>query len=393
MKNFKYVARRKDDKTTDGWVSAPSQIEAQKIIEERGMSVVLLKEATRKKGLNVNRDNLITLFRELATLRLSGMQLNFCISSLIETSSDKVLTQALKRIFEELESGSSLSLAIDSQPDVFPFYVASMLKLGEANGNISEALFNIADRLEREEKLISEVKSALTYPMFLLIVCVSVIFFLFTYVIPNFKSMINEDSPANSLKTLIGISDFFNDNIVILLILIAVVIAGIIAGLKTGKLQQGLVRTLNLIPFFKKLTVAWNIVQFSSSMQKLLESGVDLVEAVELSKNGIADDHIRRRLENVAGRVRQGEGLADSLEYYNVFPLVVIRLIKTGEIGASLPPCFKELNNLYERRLSKSLKQVLSILEPLVIVIMGGIVGAIMIILISGIISVNDIGF
>lgn len=393
MKNFKYVARRKDDKTTDGWVSAPSQTDAKKIIEERGMSVVLLKEATSKKGLNVNRDNLITLFRELATLRLSGMQLNFCISSLIETSADKVLTQALKRIYEELESGSSLSLSIDSQPDVFPFYVASMLKLGEANGNISDALFNIADRLEREEKLVSEIKSALTYPMFLLIVCVTVIFFLFTYVIPNFKTMVNEDSPANSLKTLIGISDFFNDNLIVIFILMAVAIAGIIAGLKTGKLQQGLVRTLNLIPFFKKLTVAWNIVQFSSSMQKLLESGVDLVEAVELSKNGISDDHVRRRLENVAGRVRQGEGLADSLEHYDVFPLVVTRLIKTGEIGASLPPCFKELNNLYERRLSKSLKQVLSILEPLVIVIMGGIVGAIMIILISGIISVNDIGF
>ena len=393
MKNFKYVARRKDDKTTDGWISASSEDEAKKIIEERGMSLVLLKEGTSKKSKNVNRDHLITLFRELATLRLSGMQLNFCISSLVETSSDKVLTQALKRIYEELESGSSLSLAIESQPDVFPFYVASMLKLGEANGNISEALFNIADRLEREEKLVSEIKTALTYPMFLLIVCITVIFFLFTYVIPNFKTMVNEDSPANSLKTLIGISDFFNENIIVLLILISVAVAGIIAGLKTGKLQQGLVRVLNLIPFFKRLTVAWNIVQFSSSMQKLLESGVDLVEAVELSKNGISDDHIRRRLENVAGRVRQGEGLADSLEHYDVFPLVVLRLIKTGEIGASLPPCFKELNNLYERRLSKSLKQVLSILEPLVIVIMGGIVGAIMIILISGIISVNDIGF
>lgn len=393
MKNFKYVARRKDDKTTDGWIAASSHAEAKKIIEERGMSIVLLKEGSSKKGKGVNRDNLITLFRELATLRLSGMQLNFCISSLIETSSDKVLTQALKRIFEELESGSSLSLAIDSQPDVFPFYVASMLKLGEANGNISEALFNIADRLEREEKLISEIKSALTYPMFLLIVCVTVIFFLFTYVIPNFKSMITEDSPANSLKTLIGISDFFKDNMVFILIAIGLAIAGVIAGLKTGKLQKQLVQVLNLIPFFKRLTVAWNIVQFSSSMQKLLESGVDLVEAVELSKNGIADEHIRRRLENVAGRVRQGEGLADSLEYYDVFPLVVNRLIKTGELGASLPPCFKELNNLYERRLSKSLKQVLSILEPLVIVIMGGIVGTIMIILISGIISVNDIGF
>lgn len=391
MKSFRYVARRRDNVTTDGWLSAGSEQEARRQLEERGLSLVLLKEGAAKKNRQVSRDALITLFRELATLRMSGMQLNQCMVSLIDTASEKTLRQSLKRIYDELEAGSSFSLAVESQPDIFPFYVASMLKLGEANGNISDALFNIADRLEREEKLVSEIRSALTYPAFLLIVCVTVLLFLFSYVIPNFKTMVTEDSPASSLKTLIGISDFFNNNFQLIMLAMALLIVAIVGGVRSGHLQQWLIRTLNLIPFFSRLTTAWNVVQFSGSMQKLLESGVDLVEAVELSRNGISDEAIRRRLDNVSARVRQGEGLADSLEHYHVFPLVVVRLIKTGEAGAALPVCFKELNNLYERRLSKSLKQVLSILEPLVIVIMGGIVGTIMIILISGIISVNDI--
>lgn len=391
MKSFRYVARRRDNVTTDGWLSAGSEQEARRQLEERGLSLVLLKEGAAKKNRQVSRDALITLFRELATLRMSGMQLNQCMMSLIDTASEKTLRQSLKRIYDELEAGSSFSLAVESQPDIFPFYVASMLKLGEANGNISDALFNIADRLEREEKLVSEIRSALTYPAFLLIVCVTVLLFLFSYVIPNFKTMVTEDSPASSLKTLIGISDFFNNNFQLIMLAMALLIVAIVGGVRSGHLQQWLIRTLNLIPFFSRLTTAWNVVQFSGSMQKLLESGVDLVEAVELSRNGISDEAIRRRLDNVSARVRQGEGLADSLEHYHVFPLVVVRLIKTGEAGAALPVCFKELNNLYERRLSKSLKQVLSILEPMVIVIMGGIVGTIMIILISGIISVNDI--
>lgn len=391
MKSFRYVARRRDNVTTDGWLSATNDQEARRQLEERGLSLVLLKEGAAKKNRQVNRDALITLFRELATLRMSGMQLNQCMSSLMETASEKTLRQALKRIYDELEAGSSFSLAVESQPDIFPFYVASMLKLGEANGNISDALFNIADRLEREEKLVSEIRAALTYPAFLLIVCVTVLLFLFSYVIPNFKTMVTEDSPASSLKTLIGFSDFFNDNFQLIMLVVALLTMSVIVGIRSGRLQVWLIRTLNFIPFFKRLTTAWNVVQFSGSMQKLLESGVGLVEAVELSRNGIADETIRRRLDSVSARVRQGEGLASSLEHYNVFPLVVVRLIKTGEAGAALPVCFKELNNLYERRLSKSLKQVLSILEPLVIVIMGGIVGTIMIILISGIISVNDI--
>lgn len=95
----------------------------------------------------------------------------------------------------------------------------------------------------------------------------------------------------------------------------------------------------------------------------------------------------------MVSRIREGKGLAESLTEYDLFPSMVRRLIQTGEAGASLEPCFREINNLYERRLSKGLKRFLSILEPLVIVVMGGIVGSIMIILMSGIISVNDISF
>ncbi|EOG6943724.1 type II secretion system F family protein, partial [Aeromonas salmonicida] len=146
-------------------------------------------------------------------------------------------------------------------------------------------------------------------------------------------------------------------------------------------------------PFLAMLFNAWTIVQFSGSMQKLLESGVELVDAVELSSNAMSGDKGRRDIQRVIERVKEGERLADALAMYHVFPLVVIRLIKTGEKGSSLPICFKEINALYERRLSKGIKQILAILEPLVIVIMGAIVGSIMIVLISGIISVNDIGW
>jgi type II secretory pathway component PulF len=323
------------------------------------------------------------------------MQLDECLESLIETTVDRNLVLALKRMKSDISSGSSLSDSVVSLPDIFPYYVSPMLRLGEENGSIHESLISIAERVEREEKIVSEVKTALTYPAFLLTVCLVVIFFLFLYVIPNFKSMITDEAVAagSSLVQLISVSDFISDHISIILISMGLMVSTVAYNIKYGTLYEKLLTLLLKLPFFSSLFSAWVIVQFSGSMQKLLESGVELVDAVELSANAMSGEKGRRDIQRVIQRVKEGERLADALATYNVFPLVVIRLIKTGEVGASLPICFKEINSLYERRLSKGIKQILSILEPLVIVIMGTIVGSIMVILISGIISVNDIGW
>lgn len=392
MKQFKYVARRKDGSLIDGWLQAENEAQAKRQLVQQQRQVVMLTEQRTKTARNLNRETLITTLRELATLRESGMPLDQCMLSLLESVSDKQMETVLKRLHNDIESGSSLSEAIGAQPDAFPFYVSSMLRLGEASGQLGEALFSVSERIEREEKLISEVKSALTYPAFLLIVCVATVFFMFLYVIPNFENMVQGSSgDAGALGRLLAMSKFLNDNLTIISALLIAMIGGIYYSAKYGNLKDRVMHTLSIIPLFRSLIDSWNIVQFSSSMQKLLQSGVELVESVEITLNSISDAQLRKRLNHVVVKVREGKGLADSLAEYHVFPPMVIRLIHTGEAGASLVPCFREIHNLYERRLSKGLKQILTILEPLVIVIMGGIVGSIMIVLISGIISVNNI--
>ncbi|MGU5674522.1 type II secretion system F family protein [Aeromonas hydrophila] len=395
MNYFKYIVRASNGKILNGWVQAENEEKAHKTLEQRGYSVVLLEKYRGVVKAKISRETLMTTLRELATLRQSGMQLDECLESLIETTVDRNLVLALKRMKSDISSGSSLSDSVVSLPDIFPYYVSPMLRLGEENGSIHESLISIAERVEREEKIVSEVKTALTYPVFLLVVCVTVVFFLFLYVIPNFKSMITDEAAAagSSLVQLISVSDFISDHITIILVLMVLIISAFIYGIKYGTLYEKILALLLKLPFFSTLFSAWVIVQFSGSMQKLLESGVELVDAVELSANAMSGEKGKRDIQRVIQRIKEGERLADALSIYNVFPLVVIRLIKTGEVGASLPICFKEINTLYERRLSKGIKQILSILEPLVIVIMGTIVGSIMVILISGIISVNDIGW
>lgn len=391
MKQFKYVARRKDGTLIDGWIRAENDLQAKRQLQQQQRQVVMLNEQRDVKSKRISRETLITTLRELATLRQSGMPLDQCMQSLQENVGDKHMGAALKRLYYDIESGASLSEAIAAQPDVFPFYVASMLRLGEASGQLGEALFSVSERIEREEQLVSEIKSALTYPAFLLVVCVVVIFFMFIYVIPNFETMVQGNGDAGALGTLLNISAFFNDNLMLISAGVAAGVGGLYYGAVYGNLKDTALQGLSTIPLFGNLIDAWNIVQFSSSMQKLLHAGVELVESVEITLNSLSDARLRKRLQHVVLRVREGRGLAESLAEYGLFSPMVIRLIQTGEAGASLVPCFKEINALYERRLSKGLKQILTILEPLVIVIMGGIVGSIMIVLISGIISVNNI--
>lgn len=395
MSYFKYIVRTSNGQLLNGWIQAENEETACKTLVLRGYNVILLEKYRGVVKAKISRETLMTTLRELATLRQSGMQLDECLESLIETTSDSHLAVALKRMKSDISSGLSLSESVVSLPDIFPYYVSPMLRLGEENGSIHESLISIAERVEREEKIVSEVKTALTYPAFLLTVCFVVIFFLFLYVIPNFKSMITDEAVAagSSLVQLISVSDFISDHISIILISMGLMVSTVAYNIKYGTLYEKLLILLLKLPFFSSLFSAWVIVQFSGSMQKLLESGVELVDAVELSANAMSGEKGRRDIQRVIQRVKEGERLADALATYHVFPLVVIRLIKTGEVGASLPICFKEINSLYERRLSKGIKQILSILEPLVIVIMGTIVGSIMVILISGIISVNDIGW
>ncbi|OOE70447.1 type II secretion system F family protein [Salinivibrio kushneri] len=395
MKDYKYIARRSDGSQSDGWIRASSDKHAKAILEERNLHVVLVvpEKTQRKNGPKIKRESIMTCLRELATLRESGMALDVCVYSLIETTDEKPLKNALVKIHQDISSGLSLSNAIESQPKVFPFYVGSMLKLGESNGDLSSSIKSVAERMEKEEAIATEIRSALTYPSFLVIICVLVVLFLFSYVIPNFESMISEANKESALAGLVSTAQFINDNIAVIVGLLIALVVYVKYLSDSGKLHDIGLAVLKKLPYVKELVQAWQVVQFSSSMQKLSESGVDLVEALTITNNNVSDVTLNKKLNLVIGRVKEGQSLGSSLSEYSVFPAIVTRLIASGEQGAALVSCFREITKLYERRLSVGIKRALSVLEPAIIVIMGGIVGSIMIVLISGIISINEIGW
>jgi len=390
---FHYAGRQENGLSIQGWLLAESRDDAVSTLCRRQIQPLYVKKGPGQIPLKVPVEELLATLRELGSLRGSGMPLDQAVVVVAETAEHRELRSAWVKVGQAIRSGLSLSEAFASVPQAFPRYAVPMVRLGEANGDLHSVLQAVADRLEEEVNLRNEVRSALTYPLFLMVISVAVLLFLFLMVIPKFGTMVGDmgGGASGSLSVLLAVANFLQEYFwlwgggILLLVLMLIHYA------QSGMLQTYVWRLLQAIPGMKGLLQAWEVVQFCSSMRRLLPQGVSILEALQLSSETLGREEMRYRLQLAAGGVRQGESLADSLRQQEVFPPLVLQMIEVGETSASLPDSMKEIGKLYERRLREGIRRFLSLLEPAVIVTLGLLVGGIMVSLLSGIMSMNDL--
>ncbi len=391
MKYFHYKGQRQNGLPVKGWISAESRLEAIALLEQKGVQPFSVQASHQTIQLSVPPGELLSAFYELASLRNSGMPLDQSLSLLTEAMPASRLQTAWKELTAMVRSGMSLSDAMLSLPDAFPRYSAHLIRIGEANGDTGSALTMAAERLNEEIKLRNEVRTALTYPAFLIVVCIAVLIFLFLTVIPRFGGMVKEmgGEASLSLQALISISQYMQDYWPIWSSTLVIGVGYSYYLIKQGRLS--LWPYLQKLPFLKPLIDAWEAVQFCGSMQKLLQQGVKLLDALTLATETLPRDDLRKRLQQVGKSVQQGQGLGASLKEHELFTPLIVRMITTGEAAANLPDTMKEITRLYQRNLDEGIKRALSLLEPAVIFFMGIVVGGIMVSLMTAIMSVNDI--
>jgi len=393
MNYFHYTGRRDNGLNIRGWLMAEDRGAAVCELRKRHIQPMQVQQASGRIPTKAPLEEVLTSFRELASLRGSGMPLDQAIEAVAKTSEHKLLKQACLEVAQSIRSGLSLSDALASVPQVFPRYSVPMVRLGEANGELRVALNSVADRMEEELQLHNEVKSALTYPAFLIVISVAVLLFLFLVVIPKFGTMVGDmgDGGPSSITTLIALADWLKEYLWLWG-------GGFLAGAvylihlhQQGVLQEKLWNVLQRIPGIKGLIDAWEIVQFSSSMRRLLSQGVGILEALHLTAETLTRQEVSRKLDKAASAMRRGETLAKAMADQQLFTPLVLQMVSVGEQAASLPDSLKETEKLYKRRLREGIRRALSLLEPAVIVTLGIMVGGIMVTLLSGIMSMNDL--
>jgi len=287
------------------------------------------------------------------------------------------LSQVLTEVRDRINEGSSLTDALREHPKVFSDLYTNIVKAGEASGALDIVLFRLADFLEKQYALVSRVRSALIYPIFMFAVGTGVLFFMVTYVIPRIAKIFEESSKSLPLITvvLIKFSNFLSQNLIALVIVLVVIIFGAYRFKKTERGRAFFDRLIFKLPIYGKISKSVAISRFTRTLGTLLGSGIPLLEALEIGEAVVGNTVYVDTLRSVREKVREGASLATPLRESGVFPPLVTRMIAVGEQTGEMEQMLVKIADIYDLQVETYVSTIMSLLEPVMILVIGVVIG------------------
>jgi general secretion pathway protein F len=330
--------------------------------------------------------------RQLATLLRSGVPLVEALSALIEQVENPTLGSALTQIRDKVNEGTSFADALRAHPTIFPDLYVNMVAAGETSGTLDTVLERLADHLDGAAKLRTKVTSALAYPAFMVIFGVGVITLLMVVVVPKMTSIFEgfDATLPWYTKTLIFISESLGSYWWILLGLIGGAVYGVRKWRDTPEGRAKWDTRMLKMPVFGSLVLMIAIARFSRTLGTLLSSGVPVLTALDITRNVLGNVELMRVVEDARGSIREGESIAAPLKRSGAFPPIVTHMIAIGERSGQLEQMLEHVADAYETQVEARLATLTSLLEPVMIVVMGSIAGAIALSILLPLMQIND---
>jgi len=381
MPVYKYKAIDESGKSVQGVIDAESPKSATEKLKRQGVFLSSLNEAKESKSRSFNPfksikiSELAVTTRQFSTLISAGLPLEASLSALSEQTEDARLGQVLAEVRERVSEGSSLANALSEHKNVFSDLYINIVRAGEASGTLDIVLLRLADFLETQAALTSRVRGALIYPMFMFFIGGGVLFFTMTYVIPRIAKIFEESSNSLPVMTLILIkmSDFLNNYILFILIFIIMLVYAAYRFNKTEKGQMFFDRVMLKVPVFGRLTSMVVISRFTRTLGTLLSSGIPLLDALEIGEAVMGNKVYGKTLQEVRVNVREGASLAQPLKESGVFPPLVTRMIAVGEQTGEMEAMLSKVADIYDQQVETMVSTLTSLLEPVMIVIIGAV--------------------
>jgi len=396
---FNYIALDKKGKKESGTLSADNLDIARRELISRDLSPVNIEEINSKsifnkfKSKKITDKSLIKISRQLSALLNGGLPLETALSSIGKESKSDVEKEQLLKISSSLQEGRSFSDALREYPQSFSNLFVSLISAGENSGNLSTALQNLSIYIEKKEKIRNEVIGALVYPSILILVALLIVTLLLIFVVPNVVeqfSGLNQELPFLTLA-LISISNFIISPIFISLITISLCIALYIRIYFRQKFKLKLDAFLLKLPYFNHFLIQSDISKFLSSMSLLRNGGITIVNSINISIETISNGYLRKEFSDKLVKVEEGATLTDSLKEIPLIPSLVIQMISSGEMGGDLEQMLSKTSDFLDQEFQQSSKLMISLLEPLIVVIMGGVVATIIIAILLPLIQMNNL--
>ena len=399
MGAFNYIALDKKGKKESGTLSADNLDIARRELISRDLSPVNIEEINSRsifnkfKSKKITDKSLIKISRQLSALLNGGLPLETALSSIGKESKSDVEKEQLLKISSSLQEGRSFSDALREYPQSFSNLFVSLISAGENSGNLSTALQNLSIYIEKKEKIRNEVIGALVYPSILILVALLIVTLLLIFVVPNVVeqfSGLNQELPFLTLA-LISISNFIISPIFISLITISLCIALYIRIYFRQKFKLKLDAFLLKLPYFNHFLIQSDISKFLSSMSLLRNGGITIVNSINISIETISNRYLRKEFSDKLVKVEEGATLTDSLKEIPLIPSLVIQMISSGEMGGDLEQMLSKTSDFLDQEFQQSSKLMISLLEPLIVVIMGGVVATIIIAILLPLIQMNNL--
>ena len=397
MPRFKYSAKSEPAKTIQGDIEAESRQDAINKLHRMNYFPIAviphdLSSAPSLLGINRIPDKEITLFtRQLSTLIESGVNILTALNIVIKQTPNKRLRYCLEDVRAKIKDGKSFSESLSQHPDLFGGLYISLIHSGEVGGNIQLALKRLADFLEKEQELKNSVRAALVYPAFILCVSILTIIVLLTFVIPRLVSMFEDLGQTLPLPTkiLINASGIMRSYWWLILAGVFVIVFVFQRFYHNPRGRTAIDKIKLGLPVIGQVFLKVQFGRFSRTLSLLSSSGIPIVQALDISGAALDNQAIRLEIDKFKKEIAEGASLAKCLSNSNVFPDFVTNIISIGEETGTLEKSLLRIADEYEREADRALKSLTRLLEPVIILAMGLIVGFIVLSMLLPIFQLN----
>lgn len=386
METFSYTAVGADGKEKKGSIVAETREDAARSLKDQGLLPMSIgKQSALDKDINfsfgkkgVKVRDLSVFCRQFSSIIKAGVNVINALSMMSEQTENKKLKAAIKNVQSNVEKGETLSSAMRSEGDIFPSLLISMVAAGEASGSLETAIERMAIQFEKDAKISGMVKKAMIYPIILIVVMIGVVIAMMMFVIPNFMDMfegLDAEMPFMTVMV-INMSNFILDKWWLLILIVAGIVFAYKSYYKTDAGRHVIDRIKIKIPVFGVLTVKTACARFSRIMSTLLSAGMPMISAIEIAAGTMDNVLFKDALQKVRSGVALGMGFSQQIGVTRLFPAMLVHMVGIGEETGNIEDMLTNVANYYDEEVELATQSVTALMEPMIIIVMAVVVGA-----------------
>lgn len=386
METFSYTAVGADGKEKKGSIVAETREDAARSLKDQGLLPMSIgKQSALDKDINfsfgkkgVKVRDLSVFCRQFSSIIKAGVNVINALSMMSEQTENKKLKAAIKNVQSNVEKGETLSSAMRSEGDIFPSLLISMVAAGEASGSLETAIERMAIQFEKDAKISGMVKKAMIYPIILIVVMIGVVIAMMMFVIPNFMDMfegLDAEMPFMTVMV-INMSNFILDRWWLLILIVVGIVFAYKSYYKTDAGRHVIDRLKIKIPVFGVLTVKTACARFSRIMSTLLSAGMPMISAIEIAAGTMDNVLFRDALQKVRSGVALGMGFSQQIGVTRLFPAMLVHMVGIGEETGNIEDMLTNVANYYDEEVELATQSVTALMEPMIIIVMAVVVGA-----------------